>query len=223
MSEDNNYIEDIQDYDDSEQSSSKYRGGGNDPLFGLLLSSAISIGLAPLIGNGEFDLRFTVVWGLLATFGILSWLLGNGERIEQEHPEDLAWGIGFGLLLALPLLAFSSNTLIEASELLFRDLRVGATLAYLVFVMPLAETLFFRGILQKQQRFWESALYCTLWQVILFFPLINVKFYPIFVGVILLMANMMYGYVKMRNGLAAAWLCQITINLVLIFVPFAVL
>lgn len=220
MSEDHDIIEEHQeDHEDSSPSYPQYRGGGNDPFFGLLLSGAISLGLAPLIDNGEFDLRFTIVWGMLAGFGILSWLLGNAERIEQEHPEDLAWGIGFGLLLGLPLLAFTSNTLIEASELLFRDLRAGATLAYLVFVMPLAETLFFRGILQKHQRFWETALYCTIWQVILFFPLINVEFYPIFVGVILLMANMMYGYVKTRNGLAAAWLCQITINLILIFVP----
>lgn len=233
MSEDNDLIEDDIDEADSyksdrddgvsESSYYSYRGGSNDPLFGLLLSGAISVGLAPLIGNGDFDLRYTVVWGMLAGFGVLSWLLGNIERIEQEYPDDLGWGIGFGLLLAIPLLAFTNNTLIEASQLLFRDLGTGVVLAYLVFVMPLAETLFFRGVLQKQQRFWETAIYCTIWQLIFFFPLVNVEFFPIFVGVILLMANIMYGYVKSRNGLAAAWLCQITINLILIFVPFAFL
>ena len=213
------------DYDDDIYGEEQvaYRGMGNDPLLGLLISGAVSIGLAPIIGEGGFDLRYTLVWGMIAFFGVLSWLLGNAERVEQEPPEDLAWGIGFGLLLALPILAFTSTTLTEASQLLFRDLRVGTVLAYLVFVMPLAETLFFRNVLQSNQRFWETALYCTLWQLILFFPLVNREFFPIFVGIILLMANLMYGYVHERNGLAAAWLCQITINLTLIFLPFAIL
>jgi hypothetical protein len=36
----------------------------------------------------------------------------------------------------------------------------------------------------------------------------------------MLMANLLYGYVRNRNGLAAAWICQMTVNLVLLFFPF---
>jgi hypothetical protein len=30
---------------------------------------------------------------------------------------------------------------------------------------------------------------------------------------------MIYSYVRQRNGLAAAWLCQIVVNVVVLFLP----
>jgi membrane protease YdiL (CAAX protease family) len=85
--------------------------------------------------------------------------------------------------------------------------------------MPLSETLFFRGVFQQTRAFWETAIYCTVFQFILFFPMMNQGPYPLIIGVGLVMANLMYGYVRDRNGLAAAWICQITVNLVLFFIP----
>lgn len=198
-----------------------YRGSGNDPYFGLLLAAAISIGLTPLIAEGASDMRYTITWGMLALFGIMAWLLGNSPRIGQEKPENLAWGVAFGIILAVPLLAFGGSTLNEAVDLIFRDLQVGTMLAYILFVMPLAETLFFRAILQEARPFWAVAIVATIWGVVLFFPLINRGPYPLIVGIALLMMNSIYGYVRERNGLAAAWICQITVNLVLLFIPFA--
>lgn len=197
-----------------------YRSTASDPLFGLLVAGALSIGMTPLIGS-DADMRYTLVWGLLALFGVVSWLLGDGPRIGEEVPENLAWGITFGLILALPLLAFGGRSLAESSNLLFKNMKPGTVLAYLVFVMPLAETLFFRGVMQKDNPFWSTGLICTGWNLVLFFPLMNEGAYPLIVGVILLMANSMYGYVRERNGLAAAWLCQITVNILLLFVPAA--
>ena len=196
------------------------RGSGGDPIFGLVLVGAISIGLIPLIGNEAADMRYTIVWGLLALFGVTAWLLGNGQRIEQDIPENLGWGIAFGLILGIPLLAFGGTTLTEITEMLFPELAAGTVLAYLIFVMPIGETLFFRGLLQDGQTFWSTAILCTIWQWIMFFPLINKQAFPLVVGVILFLANMMYGYVNERNGLAAAWLCQITVNVLVFFMPF---
>lgn len=194
--------------------------GSSDPLFGLLLVGAIAIGLIPLIDSNAVDMRYTLTWGLLASFGIVSWLLGTGPRIDQETPENLIWGIVFGMILGVPLLLFGSGSLEEATGLLFGSLTTGTVLAYLVFVMPLGETLFFRGILQNSYSFWSAGLICTVWQLVLFFPLMNRQAYPLIMGVIFLMANLMYGYVRERNGLAAAWFCQIAINLLVLFVPF---
>lgn len=191
----------------------------NDPLFGLLLTGAISLGLIPLIDNGAYDLRYIIVWGLIAGFSVMSWLLGTATRIEQETPENLVWGITFGLLLGLPLLAFGGSTLVTAGSLMYPELTLGALLAFIVFVMPLAETLFFRGMIQQSRTFWETGLLATGWQLALFFPMINRGPYPLIVGVILLMANITYSYVNERNGLAAAWLTQITVNMLLLFVP----
>jgi hypothetical protein len=195
------------------------RGASSDPLFGVLLSGAISIGLIPLIGAGTSDMRYTITWGLLAGFGVLAWLLGDSARIAEEQPENLAWGLVFGLVVSMPLLAFGVDQLEEATRLLFPQMASGTLLAYLVFVMPLAETLFFRGLLQQGRTFWQVSLIATAWQLVLFFPLINIGPYPLLIGVALLMANAMYSYVRERNGLAAAWLCQITVNVVLFFLP----
>jgi len=210
-----------EEYTQPEDEEIRYRGSASDPLFGLLLAGAVSIGLAPLTGTESFDLRYTLVWGMLALFGVLSWLIGSGPRIKQEYPENLVWGVVFALVLIVPLLGFGSATYAEASTLILQDMTIGTALAFMVFVMPLGETLFFRGILQEYYSFWQSALFCTIWQLVLFFPLINRGPFPLFIGATLLMSNLIYGYVRNRNGLAAAWICQISVNLGLIVLPFA--
>lgn len=214
----------------------RYRGATNDPVFGYLIALALSVGLSPLISAGDIELRYTLSWGVLALFGVLAWLFGQTARIEQETPDNLVWGISFGLILAAPLFAFGGTTLSTAVRLITTGSGIladgtvinlvisrGAVLAYLVFVMPLAETLFFRGVLQESRAFWVVGLMGTLWSVVLFFPLMDLQRYPIVAFVICLvlaMMNLMYCYVRERNGLAAAWICQIVVNLVLVFLPY---
>lgn len=201
----------------------RYRGATNDPIFGFLIALALSVGLSPLINNGNVELRYTLSWGVLAMFGVLAYLFGSSARISTETLDNAVWGVSFGLILGAPLMAFGGSTLNTAVLLLFRDMSVGAVLAYLVFVMPLAETLFFRGVLQEHRPFWIVALMGTFWSCVLFFPLMDINRYPLVGFVIclaLLMMNAMYSYVRQRNGLAAAWICQIVVNLVLVFLPF---
>lgn len=197
-----------------------FRATNSDPIFGLVLAGAISIGLSPIIDT-DADMRYSIVWGMLALFGVLAWLFGTAPRIEEEDPINLAWGVVFGLVLSIPVLAFVGGTLTDISEALFPDLRTGTVLAYLIFVMPLAETLFFRALIQQNYAFWLTALMCSVWQTVLFFPLLNQGPLPLITGIILLMANLLFGYVRNRNGLAAAWVCQITVNIMLLFMPFA--
>lgn len=201
-----------------------YRGATSDPAFGFLLALALSVGLIPLLPD-HADLRYTLAWGILAGVGVLAWLMGNTERIGQERPENLAWGLGFALLLAGPLLLFGGTVLGRAAVLMFPEMRPGTVLAYIVFVLPLAETLFFRGILQTQLRFWIVGLLATLWHVVLYFPVMwaDLLAWPavgVMLAAVMLMMNMMFAYVRQRNGLAAAWICQIVVNMVVIFLPF---
>jgi hypothetical protein len=98
-------------------------------------------------------------------------------------------------------------------------------LAYLIFVMPMAETLFFRGTLQANRPFWLVGLASALWSVLVFFPVFwgEIGRFPavaLVIGTALFMMNIIYSYVCRRNGMAAAWLCQIVVNLVLVFLPF---
>lgn len=207
-----------------------YRGTGSDPAFGYLVAIALSFGLTPLIPDNA-DLRYVLVWMVLAGFGVLAWLLGHTTRIQQETPENLAWGIIFGLIIGTPLLAFGGNVLSTTAHLLFsaniggevQPISPGAVLGMLVFVQPLAETLFFRGVFQEQRSFWLVGLLATLWSALLYFPLLDIGQYPgvgVVIGTALLMMNLIYSYVRRRNGLAAAWLCQITLNVILLFIPF---
>jgi hypothetical protein len=214
----------------------RYRGATNDPIFGYLIALALSIGLSPLINSGDIELRYTLSWGVLALFGVLAWLFGNTARIGQETPDNLIWGISFGLILAAPLFAFGGSTLSTAVSLITRGTALlddgtvvtmvmsrGTLLAYLIFVMPLAETLFFRGVLQENRPFWVVGLMGMAWSIVLFFPLMDLQHYPVVAFVIslsLAMMNLMYSYVRQRNGLAAAWICQIVVNLVLVFLPY---
>ncbi|NWF71021.1 MAG: CPBP family intramembrane metalloprotease [Chloroflexi bacterium] len=206
----------------AKQERTPYRSESADPLFGLLIAIALSIGLTPLLPQ-QADLRYTLVWAAMAGFGVLAWLLGSGTRIAQEKPENLVWGVVFGLILGAPLLLLGSSALASTVRRLFADMSVGTLLAYVVFVMPLAETLFLRGVLQEKRRFWMAALLSSVWSGVLYLPLLDVGRFPgpaLVIGVTLLMMNVMYSYVRQRNGLAAAWLCQITANLVLLALPF---
>ena len=52
--------------------------------------------------------------------------------------------------------------------------------------------------------------------------MLDVRRFPavtLIIGTALVMMNLIYSYVRQRNGLAAAWLCQIVINLTLLFLP----
>ena len=223
------YDDDYDDYydddepDELDDSLLRYRNAArSDPTFGYLVALALAVGLTALPPD-QRDLRYTILWMIPAGFGVLSWLFGNNEHIEQDTPENLAWGVAFALIVATPLLAVGGSTLTTTVNLLFNGMSDGTVLAYLVFVMPLAETLFFRGLLQRNRAFWIVGLMSTVWAALLFFPNIQISTYPAIgalIALALLMLNMIYSYVRQRNGLAAAWLCQITANLVLIFFPY---
>lgn len=198
-----------------------YRGAASDPVFGYLIAIALSIGLMPLIPTDP-ALRYTLIWGVMAGFGVLAWLLGSSGRIWTETPENLGWGLIFGLILGVPFVIFGGNTLQQTAQRIFTGMKPGETLAFLIFVMPTAETLFFRGVLQETRRFLLVSLLSTVWSILVFFPMIDAGRYPavaVIIGTALLLMNLMYGYVRQRNGLAAAWICQIVANLILLFLP----
>lgn len=224
MSDYSDNIEEIE-YEEEKNSQALpgYRGRSSDPAFAFVLAIALSAGLIPLLPLNA-DMRYTIAWGALALVGVLGWLLGNAERIGQDKPENVAWGVAFGVMVSVPFMIFFIDQFSEASKLMFPEFGAGTVLAYLVFVMPLAETLFFRGSMQAQLDFWIVGALGGLWNIILFFPvmwdvLLEFVFVAVFLAIALITLNMMYSYVRDRNGLAAAWICQITAGLILFFIP----
>jgi hypothetical protein len=206
------------------------RESASDPTFGLLISFALSLGLAPLV-PAQNDMRLVLAWSAMAFFALLAWLFGTTTRVGRERLENGVWGGVFGLLLAAPLLFIGSSTLTTTAQLIFRaevggivqPLTPATVLALVVFVMPLAETLFFRGQIQHDRPFWLVGALASVWSILLLIPMIDAGRYPIvalLISVALVAMNMMYSYVCQRNGLAAAWVCQVVVNLTLLFVPF---
>lgn len=205
----------------------------SDPTFGLLIAGALNIGLIPITPE-QADLRYVLVWTALGAFGVLAWMLGTTERIVRERLDRLVWGIVLGVVLALPLLMFGGATLETTVRLMFRTgadgagsplitLPSGAVFGLLIFAMPAAETLFFRGLLQNERPFWLIGLIASVFSIFLFFPMVEVARFPLIamlIGTILTMMNLLYSYVRQRSGLAAAWLCQITVNVIVIGIPY---
>ncbi len=200
----------------------EYRGASNDPIFGYLIAIAVGFGSVPLLPDAA-DLRYTLTWGLLAGFGVLAWLFGRTDRVGEEPPVNIAWGVVFGALVGVPVYLFGGGVLQRTVELMFSGMTGGAVLAYLIFVMPLGETLFFRGIMWERFDPWTVAGQSSCWSLVLFFPPLNVFRFPavaIFIGTAMVIVNVVYSYVRRRNGIAAAWICQIVVNLIVIYIPF---
>jgi hypothetical protein len=197
------------------------RSTTNDPLFGYLIALALCVGLMPVIPSDP-ALRYSLLWGLIAAFGVIAWLLGTSARVGPDTIENLSWAVIFGLIIGVPFLIVGGSTLRQTTQTLFRGMTTGEVLAYLVFVMPLGETLFFRGVLQESRAFWVVGIMSSVWSGLVFFPMLDVQRFPavvITIGAALLVMNMIYSYIRQRNGLAAAWLCQIVVNLALLFAP----
>jgi hypothetical protein len=204
-----------------------------DPTFALLILFALNIGLSPIVPANS-DLRLTALWALMGGFAASVWLFGrNPARIEPVSPDRLAWGSVFGLIVALPLLLVGGETLVTTARLFFRTeiggvlqtLPQGVVLTYLFLVMPLAETLFFRGAMQVGRPVLVVGGAASAWSVFLLFPMLDLGRVPaiaLLMAVSLVLVNMTYSYVRARSGLASAWVCQVVVNALLFYLPYLI-
>jgi membrane protease YdiL (CAAX protease family) len=188
-----------------------------DPaLLYLIMLGVTVLGLRTL----QPDVRFTFAWIILIVLGIVSILL---DHLEVEIPTggDMLWGVSFGLIIGVPLLVIATPQLQRTSQSLFANTSDAFVLQSLVLAMPAAETLFFRGALQPTRGVLFTVGAATVWSIVLFFPLLQVTEFPLVAAVIgffFVVINFAYSYLKLRFGLFSAWTCQITINLILLFV-----
>jgi hypothetical protein len=195
-----------------------------DPVFGYIMALALSVGLTPLQAN----VRYVALWAFLAAMGGMAFVLGSGIRFKVTDPGDLLVGIGLGVFTGGALLLVGGDTLATVSERLFsggdEDNVLLDTWIFqaLVFVMPVAETLFFRGAMQRIHSMPSVAVLASIWSMLMFFPNLGLAETPV-VGVVfgtaIVLLNFLYGYVHWRNGLAASFFCQITAGTLLLLVP----
>jgi len=195
-----------------------------DPLFAYLVIVSLAIGISPL----ESAVRYVVLWTLMGTFGALAYLFGGIRRMGDAKIDDLVWGVTFGFVSSFPFLLAFGATLQTVSQRMFDAEGVPSNVMHswvfmaLAFVVPLCESLFFRGGMQDVRSIFLTTLLATLWSAVLFFPHMELGGRGAIAGILLLvfaLLNFMYSYVRFRNGLAAAWLCQVVSYTLLWFVP----
>lgn len=209
---------------EDEATSARTRRQDLDPVFGYILAMALSVGLTPLQAN----VRYMVLWTLLAVMGGMAFMLGSGMRFKVNDPGDLFWGIGLGLFGGGALMLVGADTLAETSERLFNAGQPGSPLLdtwvfqATVFVMPVAESLYFRGAMQRAHPIPVVTGLASAWTILLFFPNLGLSHSPmvgVVIGAALVLLNFLYSYVNHRNGLAASFLCQVVAGTLVLLVP----
>lgn len=195
-----------------------------DPVFGYILAMALSIGLTPI----QTNLRYVLLWAFLALMGGVSFMLGSGKQTHSADPGDLLWGIGLGVFVGGSLMMVGIDTLQVTSNRLFNAGQEGSTLLNTwvfqatVFAMPISESLFFRGTMQRVHPLPVVALLSSVWSMLMFFPNLGLGDTPAVgavIGTALVVLNFLYSYVHFRHGLAASFFCQLTAGSLLLLAP----
>ena len=195
-----------------------------DPVFGYILAMALSVGLMPLQANA----RYVLLWAFMAAMGGMAFLLGSGIRLKVTDPADLLWGIGLGAFTGGALMLTGGDTLRTVAERIFGagagDTPLLDTWIFqaTVFVMPIAESLFFRGAMQRVYAIPVVAGLASVWSMLMFFPALGLGEAPavgVVLGTAIVLLNFLYSYVHWRHGLAASFFCQVVAGTLLLLVP----
>ena len=213
----------LSDEDDAPETPSPVRHD-LDPVFGYILAMALSVGLMPLQANT----RYVLLWAFMAAMGGMAFLLGSGIRLKVTDPGDLLWGIGLGAFTGGALMLTGGDTLRTVAERLFGAGQAETPLLdtwifqATVFVMPIAESLFFRGAMQRVYAIPVVAGLASVWSVLMFFPSLGLGETPavgVVLGAAIVLLNFLYSYVHWRHGLAASFFCQVVAGTLLLLVP----
>jgi membrane protease YdiL (CAAX protease family) len=187
-----------------------------EPLLGLAFYLALGLGTLFL----SIEDRYTVLWVALFLLGGAIWLAEARPSVTAREPGGLFWGLGVGLVFSLPLLILTGRGLADTVAVLFPDYSRAALFQTLVFAMPLGETLFFRGAIQGRHGLAAGVAAAAANSLLLFWPAASAM--PVFLFAGLIFSTVLagvYGYVNSRYGLAAAYTCQVTANVMLLFIP----
>jgi membrane protease YdiL (CAAX protease family) len=193
--------------------------GRIDPFFALLVYLALGLGTWVI---GDLESRYTILWVTLIAIGGSLMLIESGQPRGRFELGNVIWGIIFGFLIGLPLLVFAPQGLATTSILLFPSVSLPALFQMMTITGPLGETLFFRGNLQERHGIAASIIGAGLGTLILFLPVGMGTSSLLAIGGISLFMTLLagiYSYIRERHGLAASYACQVTINLMLFFLP----
>lgn len=189
-----------------------------DPLYPFILLLALGIG-SSYINLGELA-RYTLLWALLLVLGTVMTLMDSPRTSGEMSSANLGWGLSFGLVFSLPLFILMQPVLASLVGVLFPDVAAPVLFQTLVLLTPLSETLFLRGALLERRGFSASLIGAALLTTVLYWPLVIGQ--PVYLAAAVIFNTVLaglYGFVRTRYGLSAALICQVIVNLLLLFLP----
>lgn len=192
-----------------------------DPLYALALYLAAALGT--LFAISDLDARYTILWSVLILIGGPLTLMDSRRGRRGVGSQNMAWGIGYAVLIGGLLLGFVSQGLYTTSRLLFPESRytLPALFQTLVLLGPIGETIFFRGMLQERRGIIASIVGAGIGTLLFYLPAGGDSAIGTVIAVALFLTALagLYSYIRQRYGLAASYACQVTLNLMLFFIP----
>ena len=190
-----------------------------DPLYALALFLAAELGSFVI---AKPEVRYTVLWTILLAGGAVMTLVDSHRSRRGVSSGNLVWGVGIALVIGVLLLGFVGTGLRQASVLLLPYATDAGVFQSLVLIAPLAETLFYRGVLQERRGLIASAIGAGIGTLLLYWPVgaaANALGSVIGISVFLTLLAGLYSYIRQRFGLAASLACQVTLSFFLFFLP----
>jgi len=193
-----------------------------DPFFACMIFVGVGIGTLALAASP----RLVILWTTL----LVLWVVYREDKSLKVRYQfaEIGRGALIGLAISAPLVVLAFRPLVMAIPILFVSVSLtsmvgvsGATIfCSLVLLAPLAEELFFRDILQREQGLWVGAGLYAAAGVLLFLPTAG-QYLAVLIAVVgaWSVLGVMYSFFYERLGFVATLACHVTINLVLLFVP----
>ena len=189
-------------------------GWVTSPYLAFLLLSGIGVATFRL----EHHLRLTLLW--LVLLGVIL-LYAEGGRLRSNYSLlNVARGALVGTVVALPFYLFAKDFFYATASRLYGVTDLQALLERTVFLVPILEESFFRGIVQRERGLLDGALLFGLAQALYFASAVNV--FPLVIAAVVLgtaLVGLLYGYLYQRYGLTASIACHMAVNLVLFVLP----
>ncbi len=187
------------------------------PRLGFLLMLGVGVASARLIHPARLSLLWLVLLALILVYA-------QSGRLKSNYSlRNIGRGALIGTVVALPLY-LSFRDFFQATALhLYGTEDLQVLLERAVFIVPLLEGLYFRGVVQRERGLLEGALLFALAQVLYFVPAVSL-FSAVIAAVVagMFLTGLLYGYLYKRYGLTASIAGHVAVNLVLFMLPAVV-
>lgn len=190
-------------------------------VFNSRLAFLLLFGVGIATFRLKHDVRLTLMW--LVLLGLVLLFAEDGRLKSDYSLRNLARGAAIGAIVALPFPLFQREFFYATAARLYSINDLQVLIERAVFLVPILEGCFFRGIVQREKGLLEGALLFGLAQALYFLSAANV--YPaVIVAVVLGLTflGLLYGYLYQRYGLIASISCHVAVNLVLFVLPVVI-